>query len=152
MNSLAIVVHVLSAVVWVGGMFFAWVCLRPVAAVQLEPALRLPLWIGVLGRFFAWVWAAVVLLPLSGVWMIVHDFGGMAGAPLYVHLMLAIGTLMILIFLHVFWASYRGLCRAVAQGDLKEGGRRLAQIRRLVGLNLILGILVVIVASGGRFL
>lgn len=152
MNNIAIVVHLLSAVVWVGGMFFAWICLRPVAAAQLEPALRLPLWISVLGRFFAWVWIAVVLLPVSGAWMIVRVFGGMASAPLYVHLMLAVGTLMILLFLHVFWAPYRALRRAVTEGDLKEGGRRLGQIRRLIGINLILGILVVVIASGGRAL
>ena len=152
MNGIAIVVHVLSAVVWVGGMFFAWVCLRPVAAVQLEPALRLPLWISVLGRFFAWVWIAVVLLPASGAWLIGRVFGGMASAPLYVHLMIAVGTVMILIFLHVFWAPYRALRSAVAEGDLLEGGRRLGQIRRLIGINLILGILVVIIASGGRVL
>lgn len=152
MNSIAMAVHVLSAVVWVGGMFFAWVCLRPVAAGQLEPALRLPLWISVLERFFRWVWVAVILLPASGAWMIVRIFGGMAATPLYVHLMLALGTAMILIYLHVFWAPYRALRKSVAQGDMKEGGRRLAQIRRLVGLNLILGILVVIIASGGRAL
>lgn len=37
---LAITLHVLSAVVWVGGMFFAWMALRPVAASLLEPPPR----------------------------------------------------------------------------------------------------------------
>ena len=45
--ALLIAVHTLSAVVWVGGMFFAWMCLRPVAAQQLEPPARLRLWAAV---------------------------------------------------------------------------------------------------------
>ena len=44
-------IHVLSAVVWVGGMFFALLVLRP-AVGPLEPAVRLALWRRVFARFF----------------------------------------------------------------------------------------------------
>jgi Predicted integral membrane protein len=44
MIPLAFSLHVLSATIWVGGMFFAYVILRPVAATQFEPAQRLTLW------------------------------------------------------------------------------------------------------------
>ncbi len=44
--------HLLAAVVWVGGMFFAWMILRPAAVDILEPPARLRLWLSVFKRFF----------------------------------------------------------------------------------------------------
>ncbi len=149
LNSLYIALHVLSVVLWVGGMFFAHQCLRPVAASQLEPPARLKLWVGVFGRFFPVVWVAVILLPVTGWLMIFGLFGGQA--PLYVHIMNGIGTIMIFIFMHVFFAPYRRLKRHVAEEDWKAGGQALATIRKLVGFNTILGVIVIAVASGGRF-
>ena len=65
--ALAYTLHVLAALVWVGGMFFAWMVLRPAAMVALEGPARLKLWAQVFPRFFVWVWIAVVLLPISGI-------------------------------------------------------------------------------------
>ncbi len=152
LHPLFITLHVLSVVVWVGGMFFAWVVLRPTAAQQLEPPARLTLWAGVFARFFPWVWVAVVALPVTGYLMIFGRFGGMGGAPLYVHLMNGLGTLMILIYLHVNFAPFRRLRREVAAQNWPVAGKQLAQIRVLVGVNLLLGLAVVAIASGGRFL
>lgn len=151
MNSLLIALHLLAAVIWVGGMFFAYMCLRPVAATQLEPPVRLTLWVGTFGKFFPWVWASVILLPLTGYWMLFVLFGGFANAPIYVHLMNVIGIIMILIYLHVFFAPYRRLKEAVLQQDWPTGGQKLGQIRMLVGLNTLLGIVTVAIASGGRY-
>jgi uncharacterized membrane protein len=151
MNTLTIILHLLSVVVWVGGMFFAHQCLRPVAASQLEPPVRLPLWVGVFGRFFPFVWVAIILLPLTGYMMIFSVFGGMGNAPLYVHLMNGLGTFMILIYLHVFFSPYGKLKRAVAARDWPAGGKALAQIRMLVGINTTLGVIVIAIASGGRY-
>ena len=55
---LALTLHILGAVVWVGGMFAAYVCLRP-AAGALEPPQRLTLWRGFFAKFFPWVWVSV---------------------------------------------------------------------------------------------
>jgi len=143
--------HLLGVVVWVGGMFFAYVALRPVAAAVLEPPLRLPLWQATLKRFFAWVWAAVALILASGLWMI-HVLGGFAAVGIYVHLMFGIGIAMMLIFGHVFFAAFRRLSRGVAAQDWKSAGAALGQIRKLVGLNLILGLITVTVATLGRAL
>ncbi len=144
----ALILHVLSAVVWVGGMFFAYMVLRPVAAGLLDAPQRLALWAQVFTQFFTWVWFAIITLLLTGYGMLFAFFGGMAAAPIYVHLMQAVGLLMMLIFAHVYFAPYRRLRRAVAAQDWAEGGGRLAQIRRLVGINLMLGLLVVTVAAG----
>ena len=104
---IAITLHLLAVVIWVGGMFFAYMALRPAAAALLEPAQRLPLWAMTFARFFPWVWAAVILLPLTGYWMILNVFGGFGNLALYIHIMQGIGILMMLIFLHVFFAPYR---------------------------------------------
>lgn len=148
----ALMLHVLSAVVWVGGMFFAYMVLRPVAAGLLEPPQRLTLWARVFATFFPWVWLAVITLLASGYGMLFLFFGGFAQTPVYVHLMQAIGIVMMLIFGHIYFSPYRRLQRAVREEDWQGGGERLAQIRRLVGINLILGLLNVAIAAGGRLL
>lgn len=149
---IAIALHILSAVIWVGGMFFAYIVLRPVAATLLEPPVRLNQWVQVFQRFFPFVWIAIVALPVSGYWMIFHLFESLAPAPLYMHIMSGIGTVMILIFLHVYFAPFRRLKRAVAAQDWPTGAKALAQIRVLIGVNLSLGILTVLIVSSGRYL
>lgn len=150
--ALAITLHVLAAVIWVGGMFFAWMILRPVAAELLEPPQRLTLWYRVFQRFFPWVWATVVLLLTTGLWMLFGVFGGMGSAGVHVHLMLVSGLAMMAIFLHIWFAPYPRLGKAVSAEDWAAGGRQLGQIRRLIGINLILGLATVAIAAGGRFL
>ena len=149
--SFAIPLHVLSVVIWVGGMFFAHQCLRPVAAGQLEPPQRLRLWVGVFARFFPWVWACVIAILGSGFWMIFSVYGGMGGVALHVHVMLGLGLLMMAVFFYVFFVPYRGLKMAVSAEDWPEGGRELARIRRLVGFNLLLGLATVAVSTGGMY-
>ncbi|NIR59652.1 MAG: hypothetical protein GWO02_09080 [Gammaproteobacteria bacterium] len=150
---LALALHALAAVVWVGGMFFAYMALRPAAGAVLEPPQRLPLWARTFGRFFPWVWAAVIALLATGYWMIFAGMGwGMAQAPVHVHIMQGLGILMMLIYLHVFFAPYRRLRRAVEAQDWPAGGKALGQIRVLVAINLVIGLIVVAVASGGRYL
>lgn len=148
---LALMLHVLSVVVWVGGMFFAYVILRPEAASQLEPPARLALWAGVFRRFFPWVFAAIGLILVTGFWIIFSVYGGFAALGLHIHLMLGIGSVMMLIFFHVYFAPFKRLKQAVAMADWQAGGRQLAQIRVLVGINLLLGLVTVAIAAGGRF-
>jgi uncharacterized membrane protein len=147
MAQIAAFLHVLSVVVWVGGMFFAHQCLRPVAASQLEPPVRLTLWVGVFGRFFPWVWAAVATLLITGLFMIVAVYGGFKHASPYIHVMFGLGLVMMGIFMHVFFSPYRRLKAAVAAGDWPSGGKSLTQIRHLVGLNTLIGISVIAVAT-----
>ncbi|MDD4880051.1 MAG: CopD family protein [Gallionellaceae bacterium] len=133
-------IHVLATVIWVGGMFFAYLCLRPVAAAQLEPPLRLRLWQGVFGRFFPWVWAALLSLILSGQ-LLILQLGGMAAVPVHVHAMAGIGYLMAAIFFYLYFLPYGALRRAVAAEDWPAAGAVLNRIRILVGVNLGLGLL-----------
>jgi uncharacterized membrane protein len=146
MNGLVISLHVLAAVIWVGGMFFAYMALRP-AALKLEPPQRLMLWSETFERFFPWVWGSVVVLPFTGYWMIFSMFGSFDSTPLYALIMQYIGLAMIAIYLHVFFAPYRRLRRFVAAEDFASAGKQLAQIRKLIALNLSLGLITVILAS-----
>jgi uncharacterized membrane protein len=147
----AMLLHVLAATVWVGGMFFAFVCLRP-AAAELDPAVRMRLWAGALARFFPWVWCAIVVLLVTGFWMIFGVLGGMKAVGLHVHLMLGAGLLMMLLAAHVWFAPLKRLRRAVAESHWTDAGKALNQIRVFIGVNLALGLLVVAVGSGGRYL
>ncbi|HEY8554236.1 MAG TPA: CopD family protein [Burkholderiales bacterium] len=150
--AVAITLHILAAVLWVGGMFFAYVALRPAAASLLEPPQRMPLWAQTFARFFPWVWAAVVVLPLTGYWLILYVFEGFANAGAHVHVMQLTGWAMILVFLHVYFAPYRRLREAVEAADWSAAAQHLGRIRRLVGFNLALGLVTVVVATGGRYL
>jgi len=148
--SVALILHSLSAVLWVGGMFFAHQVLRP-AAVTLAPEPRLVLWSRVLGRFFAWVFAAIAVLLASGYATVFAVFGGFGKIGLHVQLMQGIGILMMLLFFHLYFAPWRRFRAAAARQDWAEGGRQLGQIRTIVTINLVLGIIVVAIGSSGRY-
>jgi uncharacterized membrane protein len=150
--SIALFLHILAAVIWVGGMFFAHVVLRPVAAGQLEPPVRLTLWVGVFKRFFPMVFAAIATLLVTGYWMVLSFYQGFDAVGMHVHIMIWTGYVMMLIFLHVFFAPFKRLKRAVAAEDWITGGKSLVQIRHLVGINLLIGLAVIAIASGGRYL
>lgn len=146
-----VMLHLLSIVIWVGGMFFAHQVLRPVAAEQLEPPQRLTLWVGVFRRFFPWVWICVTLTLVSGLVMI-GMLGGMGVVPLYVHAMLGLGLAMMAIYVYVFFVPFARLKQAVASQDWKAGGASLANIRQLVGINLSLGLFIIAIATAGAML
>ena len=150
--SFSIALHLLAAVIWVGGMIFAHNSLRPAAAQVLEPPLRLELWVQVFRRFFVLVWISIALVLITGYWMLFSYFGGFAGAGLHIHIMHGGGILMLMVYLHVFFAPYRRLKQAVIIQDYPLAGAQLNQIRKMVGINILIGLLVIIVASAGRYL
>ncbi|SDI02805.1 Uncharacterized membrane protein [Pseudomonas benzenivorans] len=139
--------HLLAALVWVGGMFFAWMILRPAAVGVLEAPARLKLWVEVFRRFFHWVWAAVLVLPITGVGMLHLRFAGFESAPRYVHIMMGLYIAMLALFLRVQVLQLPELRRAVAAEDWPSGGAVLGRIRRLVGINLILGLVLASIAA-----
>lgn len=142
--------HVLSIIVWIGGMVFAHFFLRP-AVAELEPAVRLRLMHDVLGRFFQAVLAASLLTLVTGVWMLgrvakqVVQSGGSFEMPLAWTFMAVIGALMVAIFMHIRFVLYKRLGRAVAASEWVAGGATLAQTRNWVAVNLGLGVLVLLV-------
>lgn len=145
--SLVYSLHVLAALVWVGGMFFAWMVLRPAAMKALEGPARLKLWVEVFQGFFRWVWVAVLLLPISGVGMLHLHFNGFETAPRYVQVMMGLYVVMTALFIRIQALMLPELRTAVAAQDWPTGAAVLGRIRRLVGINLIVGLVVVAIAA-----
>ena len=137
-------IHLLSVVIWIGGMFFAYMVLRPAAVDVLQPPERLRLWDNVFRRFFNWVWGAVGLILVSGFYMI-YLFGGMAHVSPYIHVMMLLGLVMTGIYIYVFFGCYVPLHLNVSKERWKEAGEILGKIRKLVGVNVTLGLLTICV-------
>ncbi|MCE2482639.1 MAG: CopD family protein [Alphaproteobacteria bacterium] len=151
MTILATGLHVLAAVIWIGGMFFAYMVLRPAVAGIEAPPERLRLWGRVLERFFRWVWGAVVVLPASGYWLVFDEFGGLGAVGIDTHIMQGVGLLMILIFLHLYFAPYRRFGRALAAEDLAAAAAALGRIRTVVAINLALGLALAAIGATGAY-
>jgi len=147
---IALAVHMLAAVIWVGGMFFAYMILRP-SLPPLEPSNRLPVWQRVLARFFPWVWLCIVALPASGVTMVSEAFGGFSTLSPYVQLMAILGGVMIAIFLFLYFVPWRRYRAAVAAADWPAAESHLRRIRLLVGINLLLGLVTIVVGASSRY-
>ncbi len=138
MFALALTLHLLASIVWVGGMFFAHMAMRPALEELLEPAQRLPLLRNILGRFFRWVWLAVVLILVTGFWIFLGVYQGQMG--LHVHIMTALGLVMVLLFTFIYLVLYPRMGRALDAGDVPAAGRNMALIRRIIATNLVLGL------------
>lgn len=147
MHTVLLFLHLAGVIVWVGGMFFAYFCLRPVVAEQLPPAQRLALMAAVLGRFFRVVGLAVVVIVFSGFARM--GAVGFAQGPGQWHAMAGLGLLMAAIFAVIYLALFPKLQAAVAAQDWPAAGASLNSIRRLVAGNLLLGALTVAVATLG---
>jgi uncharacterized membrane protein len=135
-------VHVLCAVIWVGGMFFAYVVLRPSLGV-LEPMQRIALHTQVFKRFFLVIWHAMPLILLSGFVVLFGFYGGMEFVGWNVHLMMLLGLIMSAVFLLIFFGPYARFRRTT---DRTVAAASIDRIRKLIGINLVLGIVTVVVA------
>lgn len=148
-TQIAFLLHVLFAVLWVGGMAFAILALRPALAV-LEPPQRLALMARVHRRFFLIVWHAMPIVLLSGYLLLFGHFGGFRGVGWTVHLMHLTGLLMAAIFLAIVFGPWKAMRAALAAGDMPGAASANDRIRQLVTANLALGLLTVGVAAWGR--
>jgi uncharacterized membrane protein len=137
-------IHLLSATIWVGGMFYALFILRP-SLNLLDAMPRLQVHLQTLKRLFAVVWIAMPAMLLTGWAMIYFGWGGFAGLPWYINAMQTLGLLMALIFLYVYFDPYQRLRRAI-----RPGPELLARIRTLMTVNLVLGCLTIIAGSLGH--
>ena len=139
--------HLLAALIWVGGMFFAWMILRPAAMTALEGPARLKLWVEVFQRFFGWVWVAVVILPISGVGLLHMRFSGFETAPRYVQIMMGVYIVMVALFIRIQSLQLPELRKAVEAQEWAAGAAVMGRIRRLVGCNLLIGLALVAIAG-----
>jgi len=144
---IALFIHIVGVVIWIGGMVFAQFCLRP-ALADVSPQLRLPLLEAVFGRFFNWVAGSVLAVLVTGGFLF-GQFGG-AQARWPVHAMATTGILMMLIFGHIRFAIFPRLRRTVQAQTWPDGARVVGSLRRMVTINLVLGIVTIAFGVMGR--
>jgi uncharacterized membrane protein len=135
-------IHVLCAVIWVGGMFFAYVVLRPSLSV-LEPMQRIALHTQVFRRFFLVVWHVMPLILITGFAVLFGFYGGMAFVGWNIHVMMLLGLIMSAVFVLIVFGPYARFRRTT---DRTTAAACIDRIRKLIGINLVLGIVTVVVA------
>ncbi len=137
--NLVLAVHIVAMAAWTGGMAYALLVLRPSLAV-LPPPDGLALLGQAFKRFFLITWHAMPLVLITGWAMVFGVYGGFATIPWPVNVMQTLGLVMAVVFLVLFfgpWKRFRAQPSAGAAGS----------IRRLMTLNLVLGTIVIVVAS-----
>jgi uncharacterized membrane protein len=138
-------IHLVAGIVWMGGMTFMLLALRPSVLEILEPQPRARLMGAVWGRFFRVVVVAVVALFITGGSLYSTSFRamkestGVGSVPLGMNLMLVIGVVMMLIFGHIYFAGFKKFKRALAAGEGPVAAKAAAQIHTLVVANFVLG-------------
>ncbi len=142
MSAIVEAVHGMAAVAWVGGIFFAYMALRPAANETLDPPLRLRLWQSAYTHFFPWVWVMIALLLITGYVDLFGRLGGFANESLYLKLMHGIGLIMVAAFAYLYFGLYRRLSLAVASNDTQAAAAVMAKMRPVMATNLTLGLLV----------
>jgi len=146
--AIAITMHLLGVIVWVGGMFFAHTVLRVALNEMLEPSERLPLMLRVFDRFFPWVWLSVLLILSSGYWMLFVVY--QTETTFWLSFMSVVGTLMAAIFVFIYAIPYHQLSRALKTHDMPKAVAAISLIRQLILTNLSLGLLVTVVSLLGK--
>ncbi|MES2581114.1 MAG: CopD family protein [Pseudomonadota bacterium] len=137
--------HLVAGIVWMGGMTFMLLALRPAALEVLEPQVRARLMGAVWRRFFNLVLGAIVVLLFTGSHLYTSAFRavkaatGTGSVPLGWNLMFGIGVAMVLIFGHIYFAGFRKFKRALAANEWPVAAQAAVQINRLVILNFVLG-------------
>jgi len=139
---IAKLLHLIAAMLWLGGMGFVLLALRPAAAASLAPAWRLPLLAAAMRRFFVVVWLCIGVLLTSGLFLATAV--GPGPMPLGWRVMACIGLLMSALFALLFFVPFRRLQRAVAAKDWPAGAVQARLVAMLVIANFVLGWLAVI--------
>ncbi|CAA7620350.1 Integral membrane protein [Magnetospirillum sp. LM-5] len=146
---LALAIHLIASVIWVGGMFFAHMVLRP-SVMDMAPPERLALWSKVLPRFFAWVWASIAALLVTGYGVLFLGYrGGIGGGGLHIDIMQATGLIMVANFIYLYFGPFGGFKTLLAAGDIKGAAAAQGRIRQIVTINLVLGLVTLAVGGTG---
>jgi len=149
MLPIVVALHVLAVVAWVGGMSFTLFVLRQGLA-PLAPADRLGVLARVFARFLPLVGVAIVVIAATGAWLLAQYGGGIGAAPWGVHVMIALGVIMMLVYLVILLRDNPRFQAAVRTRDWPAAGVLAERMRKLVLVNLVLGILVIVAGIAGR--
>lgn len=145
MYELVKLLHLVAGVIWLGGMTFMLLALRPAVMAQMEPQPRARLMASIWGRFFPVVLGSILVLFFTGMNLYTTAFRaiktatGAGSVPLGWNLMVIAGLVMMLVFGHIFFAGFRKFKRALVQNDWPIVAATSTQIHRLMIVNFVLG-------------
>ena len=144
--------HILAAVIWIGGMLFLSLIAVPVLRQVDSPLLRRDLFRAMAQRFRALVWLCIGILLLTGFGNVVFYGTAAAGSPYMKVLHIKLGLVAVLVLLgllHDFVIGPRA-GRALSRDGLPPTGTDLLMVTLApwVGrLNLLLGIIILVPAA-----
>ena len=151
MSLLAQGLHAVAATLWIGGIFFAFVALRPAAQEVLQARGRLHLWRAAYRKFFRLVWLLITMLLATGYYQLFFRFAGFANSQPYLHLMHTIGLIMVVAFCYLYFSLYGKLCRLIDTEDISAASDTLKKMRPVMATNLFLGIVITAVGVCGPY-
>jgi len=142
---ITLLAHIVSAVIWVGGMFFAHVILRP-SLMDVDTAVRLSIWKKVFKKFFYWVWISVFTILITGYGIVFLIYGGLSGIQgrMHIYIMLAAGTVMSFIYFYIYFVPFQKFLAALSSHNNQIAAYQQGIMRKLVFFNLLLGIFIFI--------
>lgn len=133
-------IHLLSVVLWVGGMAFIMLVLRS-GLLTIEPTTRVKVQGALFRRFFRTVWHVMPIAVISGLLLLILSYNHQP-MPWPVMVMQTGGILMAAIFVGMFMVPNRRLQAKLADGTATA--EDLVPVRRLVLLNLAIGTIILI--------
>ncbi|WP_321469013.1 hypothetical protein [Halarcobacter sp.] len=142
-SSLIVFLHVLSAIIWVGGMIAIRFAVHYSMQEVDDPKIKLGRTLESLRRFFNMVIPSIILLLLTAVIMIVAL--GFKGTPLYNFVIAkeAIWTVMTVIFIIIF-IKRKQAQKAFDEGELPIAKSKLLPIANyLIPINIVLGLVAI---------
>ncbi len=154
MNELSALIqalHGIAATAWIGGIFFAYMALRPAANIVLEPPLRLALWHAAYRHFFPWVWLCIGILLVTGYGDLFLRFNGFSSDAIYLAIMHIVGLIMVGFFCYLYFSLYRALAQALKRSDIPAAAKVMNKMRPVMAINLSLGLLIVAVGISGSY-
>ena len=150
MYDYAKILHLIAGIVWMGGMTFMLLALRPAALASLDAQPRALLMAEVWRRFYALVLLAIILLFATGTHMYTTTFRaaklatGQGSVPLGWNVMLVLGLSMMLIFGHIYFAGFKKYRRAVAAGEWPVAAKAAGLMHTMTLVNFTLGWLAIL--------
>lgn len=149
MMSLIQALHGIAATAWIGGIFFAFMALRPAANKTLEPKERLRLWQSAYSHFFPWVWLFICTLLITGYLDLYLRFGGFTNNAAYLAIMHITGLIMIAFFVYLYFVLYRHLSKSLHNDNHSAAAKTMSKMRPVMAINLSLGIFITFIGIAG---
>ena len=150
MYDYAKLLHLIAGIVWMGGMTFMLLALRPAALASLDAQPRALLMAEVFKRFYVLVLLAIALLFTTGTHLYTATFRaaklatGQGSVPLGWNVMLVLGLAMMLIFGHIYFAGFKKYKRAVAAGQWPIAAKVAGLMHTMTLINFTLGWLAIL--------